>query len=241
MHFFYQQKFHLRGTSRCTSAHQQSWRHWGILGDTLEHKSPAKAWVCKFEKYIVVNFAYGGPGNWQRFLHMFHVRNVAIKFVYNSQLRINLFLCWKHCLLDPLHNRQICHRCWIHHGHGQTWCNIFIFFRSLGGQIQAMLLKRGLGFGYRQRAHVACGQGFRCVVGGNHPRCCGRRCPRITSLLQGRWRWHEQGGRTISRWGQRWRLGARGLDSGGLWLWRVGGWTLLLLRSNGLLLQQVNH
>ena len=36
------------------------------------------------------------------------------------------------------------------------------------------------------RAHVACGRGFRCVVGGSHPRCCGRTCPRITSLLQGR-------------------------------------------------------
>ena len=58
--------------------------------------------------------------------------------------------------------------------------------RGEGGQIQAMLLKRGLGFGWGQRAHVACGRGFRCVVGGSHPRCCGRRCPRITSLLQGR-------------------------------------------------------
>ena len=95
-----------------------------------------------------------------------------------------------------------------------------------GGQIRHAL-----------RVGVACGRGFRCVVGGSHPRCCGRTYPRITSLLQGRWRWHEQGGRTIWRWGRRSRLGARGLGSGGLWLWRVVGWTLLLLRSNGLLLQ----
>ena len=31
-----------------------------------------------------------------------------------------------------------------------------------GGQSQAMLLR----FGWGQRAHVACGRGFRCVVGG---------------------------------------------------------------------------
>ena len=33
--------------------------------------------------------------------------------------------------------------------------------RGRGGQIQAMLLKRGLGFGWGQRPHVACGRGFR--------------------------------------------------------------------------------
>ena len=99
-----------------------------------------------------------------------------------------------------------------------------------GGQIQAMLFKRGLGFGGGQWALVACGRGIRYVVGGSHPRCCGLMCPRITSLRQGRWRWHGQGG-------QPWRLDARVLGSGGLWHGRVGGGTLQLLRSNGLQFQ----
>ena len=38
--------------------------------------------------------------------------------------------------------------------------------RRRGGQIQAMFSKRGLGFGWWQRAHVACGRGIRCVVAG---------------------------------------------------------------------------
>ena len=105
---------------------------------------------------------------------------------------------------------------------------------SGGGQIQAMLFKRGLGFGGGQRAHV--GSGLTWV--GSHPRCCGRKCPRITSLPQGQWRWHEQEVQTIWQWGQQWRFGARVQGSGGLWLWRVGGWTPQLLRSNGRLLQR---
>ena len=100
-----------------------------------------------------------------------------------------------------------------------------------------MLFKKRLGFGWGQRAHVACGRGTRIVVAGSHRRCCGWLCLRVEILRQGRWRRREQGVRAIWRRGQRWRFGARILGSGGLRLWRVGGWTLLLLRSNGFLLQ----
>ena len=54
-------------------------------------------------------------------------------------------------------------------------------------------------------------------------------CPRITSLRQRRWRWHEQGGWAIWRRGHPWRLGARVQGSGEFWHGRVGGGTLRLL------------
>ena len=82
---------------------------------------------------VVVNCAFRDPGNWQ-FWDMLHVgkrcgklcldhqddvvykSHLWMKFV--SMLEALFFLCWKHCLLDYLHNHQVCHRYWIHHGHG---------------------------------------------------------------------------------------------------------------------------
>ena len=59
--------------------------------------------------------------------------------------------------------------------------------RGRGGrQIQTMLFKRGLGFGWGWRAHVACGRGIRYMLVGSHLRCYGTRCPRTTNLPQGR-------------------------------------------------------
>ena len=72
----------------------------------------------------------GDPGNSQLFWDMLHVGKRCVKLcldhqddvVYNSHLWMNLPLCWKHCLLDHLHNHPVCHWYWIHHRHGQTWC-----------------------------------------------------------------------------------------------------------------------
>ena len=48
-----------------------------------------------------------------------------------------------------------------------------------GGQIQARLFKRGLGFGWAQRALVACRREVHYGMVGSHPRCCGRMCPHM--------------------------------------------------------------
>ena len=112
------------------------------------------------------------------------------------------------------------------------WLLYWPVSRRRGGEIHAMLFKRRLGFGWGQRAHVAYRPGIRYVMVGSHRRCCWEDVYSHKSLLQRRWKWHEQGVRTIWQCGQRWRLGARVLGFGGLSLWRVGGWTVLLLRPN---------
>ena len=94
-------------------------------------------------------------------------------------------------------------------------------------KIQAMLFKSGLRFGWRQRAHVACGREIRCAVAGSHPRCCGRMCPRITSLLQ-----RQESGMS-KEWGPSrdegsgWRNGSRLWRALALASWRQ---TLLLAK-----------